>query len=294
MNERFMYMPSVGFCLALAWLLTQKMPVWLGAKPFLSKVVPVGIAAVFALGFGFKTFARVPDWKDDASLNRAGVEVSTGSARSNCFMGYSLYEASLEEQDAAHKQELLDEAAFYLDRSLKIHPTYRDALNVYAGVLSSRYLLDDEIDALLDGFLPMLGENKPPHVDDFLNWLSGQDRHRAKLANFFFKAGYEIYFQKLGNDREAETYLGFGYRVAPEDVLILEALGNLWLARGDAHNSLKARRDAYKALRYAEEGIGSDPAHGKFYEIAAEAYEKLGDPANANRMRQQASQLKLP
>ena len=294
MNERFMYMPSVGFCLALAWILTRKMPAWLDAKPSLSRVVPVGIAAVFALGFGLKTFARVPDWKDDRSLNRAGVEVSAGSARSNCFMGYSLYEASLEEQDALRKQELLDEAAFYLDRSLKIHPAYRDALNVYAGVLSSRYLLDDKIDALLDGFLPMLTDNKPPHVDDFLNWLSGQERHRAELANFYFKAGYEHYFRKMGNDREAEIYLGFGYRVAPDDVSILEALGNFWLARGDAHNSLKARRDAYKALKYAEEGIGFDPAHGKFYGIAAEAYEKLGDPANANLMRKQASKINLP
>jgi Tfp pilus assembly protein PilF len=57
---------------------------------------------------------------------------------------------------------------------------------------------------------------------------------------------------------------------------------------------LKARRDTYKALKYIEEGIEFDPAHGTFYEMAAEAYEKLGDPANANLMRQQASQLNLP
>jgi tetratricopeptide (TPR) repeat protein len=294
MNERFMYMPSVGFCLVLAWILTRKMPVWLGARPFLSRAIPVGIAAVFVLGFSLKTFARVPDWKDADSLNRAGVKVSTGSARSNCFMGYSLYKASLEEQDDARKQELLDEAEFYLDRSLKIYPSYRDALNVYAGVLSSRYLLDGEIDALLDGFFQILTNNKPPHVDDILNWLNDQERHQEELANFYFRAGYEYYFQKLKNDAEAEKYLGFGYRVAPDNVLILEALGNFWLVRGDAHDTLKARRDVYMALKYAEEGIGFDPAYGKFYEIAAEAYEKLGDPANANLMRQQASQLNLP
>ena len=294
MNERFLYMPSVGYCLVLAWILTRKMPAWLDAKPSLSRAVPVGIAALFVLGFSFQTFARVPDWKDDMSLNRAGVSVSTGSARINCFMGYSLYEASLEEQDNARKQEILDEAAFYLDRSLKIYPSYRNALNVYAGVLSSRYLLDGKIDALLDGFFQILISNKPPHVDGFLNWLNDQNRHQAKLASFYFRAGYEYYFQQLKNDVEAERYLGFGYRVAPDNVLILEALGNFWLARGDAHNALKARRDAYKALKYVEEGIGFDPAYGKFYEIAAEAYEKLGDPAKANRMRQQAPQVNLP
>ena len=294
MNERFMYMPSVGFCLVLAWILTRKMPIWLGARPFLSKAIPVGIAAVFALGFGLKTLARVPDWKDDDSLNRAGVKVSTGSARSNCFMGYSLYEVALEEPDDARKREILDEAAFYLDRSLKIYPTYRDALNVYAGVLSSRYELDGKIDVLLDGFYQILTNNKPLQFDEFLNWLNYRQEHQEELANFYFKVGYEYYFQTLKDGSEAEKYLGFGYRVAPDNVSILEALGNFWLARGDADNGLRARRDAYVALKYAEEGIGFDPAYGRFYEIAAEAYEKLGDTTNAELMRQRAPRTSSP
>ena len=209
-------------------------------------------------------------------------------------MGYSLYEASLDEQNDARKQEILDEALFYLDRSLKIYPSYQNALNVYAGVLSSRYLLDGEINALLDGFFQVLTNNKPPHIDEFLYWLNEQNRHQKELADFYFRAGHEYYFQKLKNDAEAEKYLSFGYRVAPDNLLILETLGNFWLARGNAPETLKDRRDAYKALKYAEEGIRFDPSHGKFYEIAAEAHERLGDPANADLMRQQASQIGLP
>jgi len=294
MNERFIYMPSVGFCLALAWILSRRLPVWLGPGSNLSRALPVAVAVVFALGFSLKTFARVPDWESDTSLNRAGVSVSSGSARINCFMGFTLYEASLEEPDAARKQQLLDEAAFYLDRSLKIYPSYRDALNVYAGVLSSRYLLDGKIDVLLDGFFQILTENKPPHVDDFLNWLNGQNRHQAELADFYYRAGYGYYFQQLEDDAEAEKYLDFGYRVAPDNGMLLEALTSFWLARGDEHGGLKARRDAYKALKYAEEGIRLDPADRKFYEMAADAYAKLGDPTSAGLMRQQASRLSPP
>jgi tetratricopeptide (TPR) repeat protein len=294
MNERFMYMPSVGFCLFLAWILTRRLPVWLEARPSLSRVVPVGIAVAFALGFSLKTFARVPDWESDMSLNRAGAKISTGSARINCYMGYSLYEVALGERDEARKQEILDEAAFYLDRSLKIYPSYRDALNVYAGVLSSRYMLDGEIDPLLDGFFRILTKNKPPHVDEFLYWLNEQGRHQEELADFYLRAGNEYYFKTLKNDAEAKKYLEFGYHVAPDNLSILEALGDFWLARGNASNTLKARRDAYEVLKYAEEGIEFDPTHGKFYEIAAEAYQKLGEPAKANLMRQQASQLNSP
>jgi hypothetical protein len=294
MNERFMYMPSVGFCLVLAWILTRKVPVWLGARSFFSRAIPVGIAAVFVLGFSLKTFARVPDWKDDVSLSWAGVRVSTGSARSNCFMGYYIYEAALEEPDDARKQELLDEATFYLDRSLKIYPTYRDALNVYAGVLSSRYDLDGKIDALLDGFFQILTSNRPTQFDNFLNWLNYRQEHQEELANFYFRVGYEHYFQKLKNDAEAARYLGFGYRVAPDNMLILEALGDVWLARGNADNTLRTRRDAHMALKYAGEGIELDPAYGRFYEIAAEAYERLGDPTNADLMRRRAPRTNSP
>jgi len=294
MNERFMYMPSVGFCLALAWILTQKMPTWLAGKPALSRSVPLGIAAVLAMGFSCKTFARVPDWRDDLSLNRADVEVSAGSARVNCFMGYSLYKLAQEEQDSARMRAILDEAEFYLDRSLEIFPSYRDALNVRAGVLSSRYLLDGKIDVLLEGFFEILTNNKPPYVDEFLIWLNRENRHPAELAEFYRKVGYEYYFLQRKDYAEAAKYLDFGYHVAPVDLSILEALGKFWLASVDVHDSLTARRDAYKALKYAEEGIGLTPTRGKFYEIAAGAYEKLGNPENANRMRQQASQMNLP
>jgi len=294
MNERFMYMPSVGFCLFLAWILTHKLPAWLGAKPNLSRLIPLALAAVFALGFSFKTFARVPDWKDDMSLNRAGVEVSTGSARIHCFMGYSLYEAALEEPDETRKRELLDEAAFYLDRSLEIFPAYPEALNVYAGVLSSRYMLDGDIDALLAGFFEILTRNKPLQFDEFLSWLNAQGQHREELANFYVRVGYEYYFQQLKNEAEAERYLGFGYRVAPDHPRLLEALGKFWLERQDGDGELQARRKAYLALKYAQEGIALGSTGGRFHEIAAGAYEKLGDPKNADLMRQQASQPDSP
>jgi tetratricopeptide (TPR) repeat protein len=209
-------------------------------------------------------------------------------------MGYYIYEAALEEPDDARKQELLDEATFYLDRSLKIYPTYRDALNVYAGVLSSRYDLDGKIDALLDGFFQILTSNRPTQFDNFLNWLNYRQEHQEELANFYFRVGYEHYFQKLKNDAEAARYLGFGYRVAPDNMLILEALGDVWLARGNADNTLRTRRDAHMALKYAGEGIELDPAYRRFYEIAAEAYERLGDPTNADLMRRRAPRTNSP
>ncbi len=294
MNERFMYMPSVGFCLALAWLIGRKLPVWLGERRPLARLVTSAIAAAFALGFGLKTLARVPDWKDDMSLNRAAAEVSTGSARANCFMGYSLYEIALQEPDEARRLELLDEATSYVDRSLEIYPSYRDALNVRSGLLGARYLIDGDIDALLDGYFRILRANEPPHVEIFLSWLNEQGRHREQLAAFYFEVGYAYYFQERQDEARAKRYLGLGHRIAPEDRSLLEALAALALAQPNLEGSLSARRDAFEALKYAEEGIRLHPAHRRFYEIAAEAYAKLGNPADADELRRRAEQIHAP
>jgi uncharacterized protein HemY len=134
-----------------------------------------------------------------------------------------------------------------------------------------------------------LTRNEPPQFEEFLNWLNAQGKHPEELANFYVKVGYEYHFQQLENEAEAKRYLDFGYRVAPDNPLLLEALGNFWLERQDADGELQTRRDAYMALKYAEEGIALDSTGGKFYAIAAAAYEKLGDLENAQQMRRQAS-----
>jgi len=294
MNERFMYVPSVGFCLLLAWTLSRALPRWMGARSSLSRWIPSTVAAVFALGFSLQTLARVPDWRDDDSLNRAGVEVSSGSARANCFMGYSLYEEALEEPDPARRRELLDRATLYLDRSLAIYPAYAEALNVYAGVLTARYLLDDDIDALLAGFAEIVTRNEPPQFDEFLNWLNRQDRHPEALAAFYRKLGYDYFFEQRRDAANAQRFLEMGHRVAPNDPLLLAALGSFWLERQDADGDLEARRDAYAALKFAEEGIALEPTNPKFREIAAAAQERLGGPLGADRTRGHESATSLP
>ncbi len=294
MNERFMYVPSVAYCLLLAWMLSRGLPRWLGATSSLSRWIPATLAAVFALGFSWQTLARVPDWRDDDSLNRAGVEVSSGSARANCFMAYSLYEEALDEPDEARRRDLLNRATLYLDRSLAIYPVYAEALNVYAGVLTARYLLDDDIDALLAGFFEIVTRNEPPQFDEFLSWLNGQERHPEALAAFYRKLGYEYFFKQRGDAASAQRYLEMGHRASPNEPLLLAALGSFWLERQDANGELETRRNAYAAMKYAEEGIALDPTNPEFRQIAAAAHRRLGDPMHADREQGQASPTSAP
>jgi len=47
-------------------------------------------------------------------------------------------------------------------------------------------------------------------------------------------------------------------------------------------------------MKYADEGIGLNPKHEKFYELAASAFAKLGNPEGASSMRQRAFGVNSP
>ena len=188
MNERFMYMPSVGFVLLIGWLLIEKLPAWL-KQAALGKWIPLGIVGIILLGYGWKTLDRVPAWKDALSLNQAAVKVSTNSARANCFMGYSLYQEILNTGDRSSKDSLLQQATYYTDRALKIFPSYTDALTTKAGLLAEEYKTDRDLNKLLDGFYRIQTIRLTPFVDQYLNYLD----NRADAATMI------AFYEKLGN-----------------------------------------------------------------------------------------------
>jgi len=96
MNERFLFMPTMGFCLILAWFLAKKLPNFLKQSYIKNKAVTnyigLGVLGLFVLGFTIKTTDRVPDWKNRMSLNLSGATSSPNSARANCFLGTAIFE----------------------------------------------------------------------------------------------------------------------------------------------------------------------------------------------------------
>jgi hypothetical protein len=124
MNERFIFIPSIAFALVCAYALINHG--WFSEKPWL-RWGSVGIIILLSGAYIFKTYTRIPAWKDALSLNGSAAVVSPNSARSNCFMATALYELGRDSMNAEQKIELYKEAEFYADRSLKIYPTYLSA-----------------------------------------------------------------------------------------------------------------------------------------------------------------------
>ena len=120
MNERFMFIPSVSICFAVAFIIAK-----LQQTKF-KKQANIFLATIVILG-AIKTIDRNGDWYDDQVLFTTDVQVSSNSAKSNVVVGGKLTEQAQKITDSIEQRKILIEANKHLDKALKIHPTYNDA-----------------------------------------------------------------------------------------------------------------------------------------------------------------------
>ena len=216
MNERFLYIPSLGFCLILAWLINEVIPKWLGEQKGSTGILNVGLLALIIIGYIGKTANRIPAWKNTFSLNTAAIKVSKNSARANLFMGTALYNLQLEEKEQSRKSEMVNEAEYYINRAIEINPNYGSALNMKAGIAAEKYKLDRDLDKLLQSFYELL-TIRPSYqfVSEYIEYLIPRS-DSEKLANFCIKVGQ--YWSKQGQFNYALMYLeNYGLRAKPGD-----------------------------------------------------------------------------
>lgn len=206
MNERFIYISSIGFCIAAAWFLLSYLPKLQEGK---FKNLGLAMIAIFAIGFSAKTIARVPAWKNKLSLNEAAIKYSANSARANCFMATALFEEFQLEKDPTKRKAMLVDINKYINRSLEIYPDYYSALQMYAGVVGANYTQDHDLDKALAGFYTILSRRTTiAYVDQFLDYLEktpGVDLQ--KMQDFYFKLGYEVFYKDKKFYNNAAKYL---------------------------------------------------------------------------------------
>jgi protein O-mannosyl-transferase len=203
MAERFLYMPSVAFCLFIAFFISKQLPTYLKNIQLLQKI-QIAMLLILTTGYSLITIARVPDWKNTMTLNKSGAAVSKNSARAQQFYGYALYTEATKETDRKKKLQLYNEANPYIDRALLIYPSYSDALTTKAGLLAGYYQLDNDLDKLLNGFYKIQLIKPIPFVDQYLSYIDNR-ADRSKLNNFYTRLGKSL-IQK-GNNSKGNYYL---------------------------------------------------------------------------------------
>jgi protein O-mannosyl-transferase len=242
MNERFVYMPSVAFAIFIGYLLLVKLP----SMNINFKWPSVAVLIVMGSLFAYKTYSRVPDWKDALTLNTSAIKISTNSTRANCFYASSLYEMKYQKSTDPKEQAILvDTMEKYVNRALEIYPTYSSALQIKAGVVGARYQLNKNVDSLINGLRSIVKITpKNKYVREFaisyIRYIFNQNREKSyglceELGTFIFNS----------DKKDTASYLPYlkqCLELQPFNYAIMNKLLEAYTLAGDLQNAAIIRR----------------------------------------------------
>lgn len=132
MNERFVFISSIGFCIFLGFIIHHYIPKFVKNTQNSNYIITI-ILIIILSAYSVKTISRNKAWENDLVLFTTDVKTSYNSAKSTCSAGGKLLEEAqkphIQSNQALHEEYCL-QAIAYLERSLEIYPEYIDALNL--------------------------------------------------------------------------------------------------------------------------------------------------------------------
>jgi len=116
MNERFVFVAILGFCLIAAYLISQ-------IKFLKDNNIKFLIILILTL-YTAKTIHRTTAWKDNYTLFTTDVKTSKNSAKVNVSAAETLIFKSKNEKNKLKSEKQLKESLEYLNHAKNIHPSY--------------------------------------------------------------------------------------------------------------------------------------------------------------------------
>lgn len=130
MGDRFLFIPSIGFSMLLAWSLFrvfgEKSTDATYSFKALKPAVRYSLIVLLAL-YSIATIARNSDWKDRVTLFRKDIKVVEQSAQAQNLLGLHLFMASNKETDAAKQVQMRAEAVTHFQKAISIYPDFLNA-----------------------------------------------------------------------------------------------------------------------------------------------------------------------
>jgi len=214
MNERFMYIPSIGFAIFLGVAASHGLYKYLKPNERYKPIIR-GLTIIVLCAFSFKTISRNTAWKDDLTLSTTDVKVSSNSAKANMSAGLSLL-TKAQKSGATNKREDLNLAVSYLYKSLELYPSYIQPMLLMG---NAYFELEDYASSLLffENCLKIqphysFAVNNIEHVGDVCAKKGNSDIairaytlltvHTPKNFRIFLKLG-QVYGKDLGDNETA-------------------------------------------------------------------------------------------
>ena len=266
MAERFMFMPSVGFCFIVAILgyrliRMKKGKELVNIKALYPMFVIVG---VISLLFSAKTIHRNAAWKSNFTLFSTDIHTSKNSAKLRNSMGGDLVTLSAKEQNEQKRTAMLTEAVGHLNEAVKIHPNYKNAYLLLGN--ANNYL--KQYEASISNY------NKALRLDPYY-----QDA-KNNLGITYRDAG-RYYGEQKGDIEKSIQYLKKAFEARPTEYETVRLLG---VAHG-------MKREMNKAVEYFKKATEIEPNNADAFLNLGNAYMNAGNESEGTKYRQRAFQM---
>ncbi len=261
MAERFMFMPSVGFCMAAAAMLLAILK-----KPLTTNFaqLPTIVLLVAVALFSLKTFSRNSAWYNDTKLFFTDVKTSVGSAKILNACGGESLTLGQKETNPARRDSLFQNSIRYLSDCVKIHPTYKDA---YLNRGISYFQLKDFDRAIADfRFAAQVAPDDP--------------KGNSNLA-IALRDGGKFYGEQKHDLATAMKYLNESVKITPTDVETLRLLGVAYGVAGQTG----------EAIKWFGKVVEVDPKNANGWYDLSVAYGFAGDKVKAKELEAKALQM---
>ncbi len=278
MAERFLFTPSLGFCIAFGivlFKLTKASANDFRDPKFLRLVLPVSL--VILCLYGFKTITRNTDWRNQLTLFSNDVKYAPMSARIHFSLGNELLEQGKLLQDKKIQGEMYDKAEVELKKTLNIFPKYAEAIVSLANLYQEKGDFEKA-----NEYMSMVSSTSLGGGGAAAEQLS-YNKANALLGMKDYRGAINYYQQAIAtNPKSVESYINMGIAYKemnmPDSAIKVINIGiqinpkssEAYLNLGTCYSSLN---DFNNAILNFKKAIELNP---KF----AEAYIDLGDVYN--------------
>lgn len=268
MSERFLFMPSVGYALAVGVLL-YRLAIFLGRADRVQRRRQLWLPLLLLLGigvlYGGKTVDRNRVWKDNFTLFSTDIEVSSNSAKlRNALGGELVTRAGNMEEGSPRREDMLREAIGHLQRAVQIHPNYKNA-------------------HLLMGNAYYYLKNFDLSIQQYQRTLQLDNDYEDARNNLFitYRDAGRYFGEQKGDLARAIQYLEQAYQMRPNDFETVRLLG---VAHGRAgHNQ--------EAIRFFTRATEIQPDNAEAWFNLGSAYYNAGNPDKGAELHEKARQL---
>ncbi len=242
MAERFLFMPSVGFCIFISYLGYSLFVTRYALSALNLKILAIGICILLSV----KTFVRNFAWKDNYTLFTTDISTSENSAKLQCSVGGETLEKMRNEPNENIRSSGINEAIGHLKKSLVIHPTYKNP----PLLLGNAYYYLNNQDSAIYWYKQALQFD--PNFKDAKQNLALAYREAGKAAGQKqnIAKSIELLNQSLSinpNDGETYSYLGTAYGLAgqlPNCITALEKALAIRVNENDKNNLITAYKQS--------------------------------------------------